>query len=84
MMIDPDINLLEAYLAGTAALSKEKLDEIEMLWSVDLPYTDDWLMHGYNSAAEWYEVHKESLALLEKEGKLIRQAKAKMKAEDEA
>ena len=79
-----DVDLLEAYLAGDAELSKETFDEMLMYWEASLPYTDDWISHGYNSAADWYEANKEAFALLEKEGELIRQVKCKMKEQNEA
>lgn len=79
-----DVDLLEAYLAGDAKLSKETFDEMLMCWEASLPYTDDWISHGYNSAADWYEANKEAFALLEKEGELIRQVKCKMKEQNEA
>lgn len=79
-----DVDLLEAYLVGDAELSKEAFDEMLMCWEASLPYTDDWITHGYKSASDWYEANKESLALLEKEGELIRQVKCKMKEQNEA
>lgn len=65
-----EIEMLKKHISGEKKLSDEELEEIGMCLEEDIPWSDDWKTHGYESSEAWYEKNKDFLDKLDEVIKL--------------
>lgn len=71
-MYKEEIDAIKKHLSGEKKMTDAELEELGMMLETDIPYSDDWVMHGYSSNEEWQLENQDFLDKLDEVLELYR------------